>query len=74
MNNHRQQPTEQVLVRAQQEREHLLKIDEQADARRYVEKFGVRHEWPEAEILEVVQALGLDQESVKVLDVVDLSF
>ncbi len=63
------QPTEQVLVKLQQEREQLLKVNEQQAAREYVEWFGNKHQWPAEDVLEVVGALGLDQSPRTVLDI-----
>jgi hypothetical protein len=71
---HKTQPTEMMLVKAQQERERLLKINENQDARAYVEKFGRRNGWSSEDILEIIQALGVDQAPVPVFDVVALDF
>jgi len=71
---HKTQPTEMMLVKAQQERERLLKINENRDAKAFVEKFGQRNNWSSDDILEVVQALGVDRNPDQVFDVVGLDF
>lgn len=68
------QPTEQVLAKLQQEREQLMKINEQQAAREYVEWFGDKYQWPAEDVLEVVGALGLNQPLRTVLDVLPPEF
>lgn len=72
--HHTRQPTEQVLIRAQQERERLHRTDENADAKRYVTRLATQEGWSTEELEDVIGALGLNLAPRTVLEIPTLEY